>query len=70
MKVNIKRESVRGYWLTDVGQRVTAWVPKGEYELGPIADINGVPTAVVYSGTIAWHIHGTVAARLEMGLPA
>ena len=63
--VRVSANQVRGYWLTDVGQRVTGWVTAGEYEAG--AAVGGVVALVGRDGW-AWHVAERDAAALPPAL--
>lgn len=64
--VKIAPEAVRGYWLTDLGQRVEEWIPAGLYETNDHAESRaGIPiVALVSRNGRAWHIPAALLPKL------
>jgi hypothetical protein len=59
--VRVAERQVRGFWLTDLGQRVEEWVPAGLYDVAE--DVDGT-AAIVGKNGWTWHVPSAVARRL------
>lgn len=58
---------LRGFWLTDLGQCVTAWLPVGEYVVGEVSRVRGyVVQSLRSQDGPTWFVPpAAVAARLR-----